>query len=78
MPEDLAYGDLLEKARLGEKGRALGLNDPSAFETYIMNFEIHRMLGRALGGVCSWWNGRPVPFGAPASAAQQGRRFVFI
>ena len=49
MDTDPAYGDLLEKARLDERGRALGLNDPSIFETYVMNFEIHRILGRALG-----------------------------
>lgn len=57
---DPAYGDLLEKARLDERGRALGLNDPSIFETYVMNFEIHRILGRALGGCVH--GGMAIPF----------------
>ena len=60
MPADLAYGDLVEKARLDEKGRALGLNNPSVFETYIMNFEIHKLLNHTLRGCVH--GGMAVPF----------------
>lgn len=60
MPADLAYGDLVEKARLDEKGRALGLNNPSVFETYIMNFEIHKLLSHTLRGCVH--GGMAVPF----------------
>lgn len=60
MPAGLAYGDLLKRAHMEEMGRALGLNDPSAFEAYIMNFEIHKMLGSALGGCVH--GGMAVPF----------------
>ena len=79
MPVDAAYGDLLEEAHMEEKGRALGLNDPSTFETYIMNFEIHRMLDATLGGCVH--GGMAVPFHLEALQQRLSRDmdlYVFV